>query len=191
MTKDERNAECERILLGQMLLDNSVIPNIYNICKPDCFENTANRELYWTAYRLYSEGVPVDMICLVNELPRIDAAYIASLTDNVGSAANWKYYADQVKNSYLLREIRMITLETQEAIAKGVKEGNTNAQEHIDRINERLSALTNNTTSAQISSFREIILEEGERIQEYIHNKKQWLGYDTGFSNINDIIICN
>ena len=33
MTKDERNAECERILLGQMLLDNSVIPNIYNICK--------------------------------------------------------------------------------------------------------------------------------------------------------------
>lgn len=188
MTKDERNAECERILLGQMLLDNSVIPNIYNICKPDCFENTANRELYWAAYRLYSEGVPVDMVCLVNELPRIDAAYVASLTDNVGSAANWKYYADQVKNSYLLREIRMITIETQEAIAKGVKEGNTNAQEHIDRINERLSALTNNTTSAQISSFREIILEEGERIQEYIHNKKQWLGYDTGFSNINDII---
>ena len=82
----------------------------------------------------------------------------------------------------------MITIETQEAIVKGVKEGNTNAQEHIDRINERLSALTNNTTSAQISSFREIILEEGERIQEYIHNKKQWLGYDTGFSNINDII---
>lgn len=188
MTKDERNNECEKILLGQMLLDNSVIPNIYNVVKPDCFENTANRELYHAAYRLYGEGVPVDMVCLVNELPRIDAGYIASLTDNVGSAANWKYYAEQVKNSYQLRELRLITLETQDEITKGVKEGNVSAQVYIDRIHERLSALTNNTTSAQTSTFRDMILQEGERIQEYITNKKQWLGYDTGFESINNII---
>ena len=188
MTKDERNNECEKILLGQMLLDNSVIPNIYNIVKPDCFENTANRELYHAAYRLYGEGVPVDMVCLVNELPRIDAGYIASLTDDVSSAANWKYYAEQVKNSYLLRELRVLALETQEEIKKGVQEGNTSAQVHIDRINERLSALTNNTTSAKVSGFKEMIIAECERIQEYIHNKKQWLGYDTGFEQINNII---
>ena len=186
-TKDERVLKCEQTVLGQMILDNSVIPLVYDVVKPACFENKVNADIFTAIYKLYSSGVHVDYVCLVNELPKVDVMYISTLADDVASAANWRFYAEKIKDAYMLRSINRISAETQEEIKNGLM-SNVSAQEIYNNMESKLAELTTNTSSCQVTGFKELVEMEAGQIQRYIENKKQWLGYDTGFEQINDII---
>ena len=186
-TKDERNLKCEQTILGQMILENSIIPLVYDVVKPACFENKVNADIFTAIYKLYSAGVHVDYVCLVNELPKVDVMYISTLGDDIASASNWRFYADKIKDAYMLRAINRISAETQEEIKNGLM-SNVSAQEIFNNMEFKLAELTTNVSSCQVTGFKELVEMEAGQIQRYIENKKQWLGYDTGFEQINDII---
>ena len=106
------NVEAERMILGVILLDNSVINQAIERLKPDDFFLSSHRLIFDKMVRLVEQGRGIDPITLQEELRRsgeLDAvggvAYITSLFDGVPRFSNLDSYLRIVKGKSTLRRL--------------------------------------------------------------------------------------
>ncbi len=106
------NAEAEKAVLGIALVDNSVIPELVNLLRPEQFYYQDNRLIYRTILELFSDKQPVDLMTLSHALERRSrleeaggAEYIATLPDAAPVLGNFEHYAQIICEKYKLREI--------------------------------------------------------------------------------------
>jgi replicative DNA helicase len=99
-----QNAEAEQSILGSILLDNQALNNVLEILVANDFYSESHRRIFTAIIELSDKNEPADLITLTNILKnkqQLDGvggmAYLASLVDNVPSAANVGYYAKIVK----------------------------------------------------------------------------------------------
>ena len=106
------NIEAERMILGVILLDNSVINQAIERLKPDDFFLSSHRLIFDKMVGLVEQGRGIDPITLQEELRRsgeIDAvggvAYLTSLFDGVPRFSNLDSYLRIVKGKSTLRRL--------------------------------------------------------------------------------------
>src|SRR5687768_6159138 len=105
------NREAERGVLGSMLRDNELIPEVVQLAKAENFYVLAHQKIFEAMTTLALErGQPVDPVTLANFLKEKqlieDAggyAYIVELWEAAPSAGNHKYYADIIRQQALVR----------------------------------------------------------------------------------------
>ena len=92
------NIEAEQAVLGALLLDWGAMGDVVSKLKADRFYSLQNQVIFEAMQKLFSKNATGDTISLINELTvegKLEqaggAAYIASLTDTVPSAANIDY----------------------------------------------------------------------------------------------------
>jgi len=105
-----QNIEAEQSILGGILLENGAINSVNEILSPGDFYSEAHRKIIKVIVELSEKNEPVDLITLSNALKDknlLDSVggttYLASLVDNVPSAANIANYAKIVKEKAILR----------------------------------------------------------------------------------------
>src|SRR5512137_1036765 len=105
-----QNIEAEQSVLGSVLLENSAINRVLEVLSAGDFYNEAHRKIFNVIVELSEKNEPVDLITLSNALKDkniLDSVggttYLASLVDNVPSAANVANYAKIVKEKSILR----------------------------------------------------------------------------------------
>lgn len=183
---EKMDNDSERCLLGAMLLDNSIIENVYNSVKPDAFAGVKSRMVYNTILALRSKGVGADISTVYEELKgKIDASYVSELTDTVCTSANWNYYAGKVKDSYLCRSLAAVIANAKTEIENKL---DIKPQDSINTMIQQLADMTKNVTGAKCYNMRELIQSEIEYLSRCMDNQQEWLGYDTGFPGLNKII---
>jgi len=106
------NIEAELSILGSCLLENSSINIVRSFINKDDFYNDAHKKIFSVIVELSEKAEPIDLTTLNNALRNksmLDsvggASYIASLVDNIPSAANVASYAEIVKEKSDLRLI--------------------------------------------------------------------------------------
>ncbi|OPZ68446.1 MAG: Replicative DNA helicase [bacterium ADurb.Bin478] len=113
-----QNIEAEQSILGSILLENGTINAVQEILNRDDFYSEAHRKIFSAIERMADKNEPVDLITLSSALKDQNlldsiggAAYLASLVDNVPTAANAANYAKIVKGKSVLRGLihRMIS----------------------------------------------------------------------------------
>ena len=104
--------QSERQVLGAILLNNEVLPNVLEILKPDHFYDPKHQLIYAAILRLFENSEPVDSVSLYEELRKDDkidkaggAQYITGLSIDVSAAANSKHHARVVFEKWVFREI--------------------------------------------------------------------------------------
>ena len=95
------NIEAEQAVLGAILMDWTAMAEVVSKLSTDRFYSLQNQLVYDALIKLYTKGVRGDTLSLVDELTiegKLEqaggAAYIASLTEFVPSAANIEHYSD-------------------------------------------------------------------------------------------------
>lgn len=108
------NLEAERMILGNVLLDNAALEHAVSLLDEPDFFSTAHRCAYGAMLALQGRGQAIDPLSLQEELrlsgelQRVGGpAYIASLFDGVPRFSNIENYARLVRNA--ARERRLIT----------------------------------------------------------------------------------
>lgn len=98
-----QNVDAEKSLLGAVLIDEEVLPDITELVKPLDFYEKPHEMIFGAMVRLYERHKPVDMLTLTDELKRKDeleiaggSAYLSELTNYVPTAAHAGAYADLV-----------------------------------------------------------------------------------------------
>ena len=178
--KDVDN-ELELCILGSMLRDRSVIPNIQSsISEADFFE-PFNRELYQIICKLWSERKPVDVQSLDTETAHRNPVYIAQITDRVPSGAQWSYYCEKVKRLAMSRRFRQLLNQCQAIDAETI-------EDNLGVFIQEAAEIADHAGSDCIKSARDYILPVIEDIERAVKNRGSFSGYDTGLQNINNIV---
>ena len=94
------NLEAERLILGQALVDNSVIDQISQyIPEEQVFYNTGHQDIWKCILTLHREGATViDPITIMSQMPdktnlESPGYYLTGLMEDVVSTANAEHYA--------------------------------------------------------------------------------------------------
>ena len=106
------NLEAERLILGQALVDNSVIDQISQyIPEEQVFYNTGHQDIWKCILSLHREGATViDPITIMSQMPdktnlESPGFYLTGLMEDVVSTANAEHYAKLVYEKWLIRKV--------------------------------------------------------------------------------------
>lgn len=180
--------ECERGIIGSMLLDPRVCDDVLMILAPRDFYSDANRTIYVTLAELHAKGKGVDPTLLHNALKKQGSlemvgglAYLLEVVDSVPHAANAVYYAKIVRDAGLRRElIHTATEALRDGYADGIDVG-----EVIARYERKLGDLNAARNADQMKQGVEVGLSLLQRLKR---GKPRGPGVDFGLSKFDQIL---
>ena len=181
------NIDAEQAVLGALLLNWSAMAEVVSTLRPDRFYSLSNQVIYEAMVKLYTKSATGDTISLINELTvenKLEqaggAAYIASLTDTVPSAANIDYYANMVLDRAARRDLIHISSELKASSFDLQKESDS----LLDEAEQKIFALAEKNETTQIYSAQNIMVKEIELIEARYKSKNQFTGVPTGFAKL-------
>jgi hypothetical protein len=108
--------ELEEILLGTLLIDNSVLDKIMVEFSSHLFFVQRNKVIAEALISLYKKNSPIDLVTVVTELKYLGhleevggASYLSNLTSRIASSAHIEYHLRILQESALKRNIIQIS----------------------------------------------------------------------------------
>lgn len=178
--KDVDN-EMELAVLGSMLRDRSIIPNVQSSISEADFYEPFNRELFRAVLSLYQDKKPVNLMSLSAETANRNPGYVATLTDTVPSGAQWSYYCDRVKRLAMARRFQTLLAESKDISADTI-------EDRIGTFIQGAAEIADHAGGESIKTARDYILPVITDIENAVKNRGKFSGMDTGLQNINDIV---
>jgi replicative DNA helicase len=185
-----QNIEAEQSVLGSILLENSALNNVLEIISDGDFYSEAHKKIFKTIYDLSEKNEPVDLITLSNALRdknMLDSvggtSYLASLVDNVPSAANAANYSKIVKEKAILRGL--ITTATE--IIDSCYETNTDVDDILDSAEHHIFEISENKVRQDFSPIKDVVKESFKSIEGLYASKEIITGVPTGFDKLDDL----
>lgn len=185
-----QNLEAEQSILGGILLDNQALNNVLEIIKVGDFYSEAHRKIFKAINDLSERSEPCDLITLANILKdrkQIDQiggmAYLASLVDNVPSAANIAHYSKIVKEKAILRGL--IDAAT-DILNKSYNVG-ADIDQVLDEAEHTIFEISENKVRPTFYPFKSVVKESIKTIERLFERKELVTGVPTGFERIDEI----
>jgi replicative DNA helicase len=185
-----QNAEAEQSILGSILLDNQALNNVLEILVANDFYSESHRRIFTAIIELSDKNEPADLITLTNILKnkqQLDgvggAAYLASLVDNVPSAANVGYYAKIVKEKAILRQL----IGTATGILKNSYDNGMDVDDVLDEAEHSIFEISENKIRPSFYLLKNIIKDTFKTIERLYEKKNLITGVPTGFEKLDDL----
>ena len=177
----------EKSLLGAIIINNDILPEVLNILKPRDFYEKRHQIIFQAIVDLYDHHKPVDLLTLTSELKSKKqlnevgkATYLAELSNFVPAASHAKAYADIVERASVRR--RLINAGTQ--IAEKAYEDDVNTDELIGNAEKELFEVSDKIVKSDYVAMDELLVDAFDRIEELHKNKGALRGLKTGFRDI-------
>ena len=184
------NLEAEVATLGAMLLDWTSIQDVVTFLLPEHFYSLQNQIIYSTLIKLFGSGITGDILTLTNELSKNNelekaggGAYIASLTNEVPSAANIDYYAHVVLDRATRRSLIKISSEIKASAFDESRE----SRSILEEAEKKIFALTDMGQTIQIHDMHEVVQRTSEIIHQHYHNHDTYSGIPCGFTRLDSM----
>lgn len=162
------NREAERGVLGSMLRDNQLIPEVVQLVRADDFYVFAHQKVFEAITTLaIDRGHPADAVTLANYLKEKqlleDAggyAYLIELWESAPSAGNAKYYADIIRQKALVRRL----IHACNDLAADAYDQSVAAQDLLNAAEHRILEIAEMGVTGDTKSLQEAIQEACSRI---------------------------
>lgn len=175
--------DSEQAVLGAMMLDPEVVPEVVSIIPPDAFYNHQNQMFFQAVLELYQENKPVDLPALASKLREegkvFDISYLANLGMNVGTAANVGYYARRVLDKHMIRQIAIRAQEIY-AVSQEQREG---FQELSDYAQALFFELTENIKTQEAKKISTLSQDETVLLQNIARSSLK-PGFSSGYPDV-------
>ncbi|MBN2256187.1 MAG: replicative DNA helicase [Deltaproteobacteria bacterium] len=185
-----QNTEAEQSILGGILLDNHAINSVIEILETSDFYSEAHRKIFSAAVELSEKSEPIDLITLSNLLrdkKQLDdiggVAYLASLVDNVPSAAHIVHYSRIVKEKSIMR--RLIAVSTE--ILNKSYESSSNVNDVLDDAENAIFQISENKIKPSFFPLKELIKDSFKSIERLYEKKALITGVPTGYDDLDQL----
>lgn len=175
------NDEYEKIILNMMLIDNSVIDVITTQLTEDCFYSALNKDIFKGIKADFQNNGVCNLVTLQTRLPEILPVNIASLTEHIGSSANWNFYVDELQKLYKTRMMKQLLLQSNEELTPD------NVNDIISTVDSSLIKCLNVGSNNAIC-VKELCPKLIESVQTAAKNKELYIGYSTGWDKLSEIL---
>jgi len=182
-----QNIEAEQSILGSILLENSAINAVQEILSPGDFYSEAHKKIFNAIVELSEKNEPIDLITLSNALKDKNllnaiggATYLASLVDNIPSAANVANYSMIVKEKAILRGLIGSATE----IIESCFETGSDVDQVLDKAEHRIFEISENKVRTSFFPIRDIVKDSFRSIEDLYSRKELITGVPTGFEKL-------
>jgi replicative DNA helicase len=186
--------QAEMGVLGSMMVGGAeTIQEMQSVLSDSSFYVPRHRTVFWALGALMRAGSPADLITLTHQLrteEMLEAiggeVFLTELFTLVPTAAMVSYYADIVREKFLLREMIAIGTEVVRraygAMPAG-EEGTNPVQELVDLAQKKFTdlALSMSKRRAVLRPAHETIPEALKELEAIYHNRGSTRGLATGF----------
>jgi replicative DNA helicase len=158
---------------------------------PEAFYAEAHRKIYAAMQALRSQGRPVDLVTLSEELSRRGqleevggTAYLLQLSEATPTAAYAEHYARIVAEKWTLRRLIQAA---GEAMRLAYEEAGS-LDEILDTAGKKILEVALTKTDTEARPMRELVHETFEHIEALFQNKGEVAGVRTGFKELDQLI---
>jgi replicative DNA helicase len=179
--------EAEIAVLGAILLEPKAMSSVAPVVSAECFYRADHQTLYSAFATLYTKNQPIDVVSVKEELRRMGEDDIASNTDlfvtlggAVPSAANAEYYANVVREKYLLRSL--ISACNESLVAAYDEHSDTT--DILDAAEQRIFNVATRFEASHPTAVREIVQDVVDTIMNHPH---RLVGIPTGYADLDKL----
>jgi len=180
------NIEAEMGVLGSMLISRDAIGTAVEKGIGSSFYSEAHNKLFHYIVSLYDENKPVDILTLTerlknhNELDSVGgASYIAVLSTYVPTAANIEHYIKIIQGKYVLRQL----IDAGSKVISQCYDSPEEVEAVLDSAERMVFEITQYRIKDNFISFRDLIKDSIETVEQLYQNKKLVIGISTGFKD--------
>lgn len=184
------DADAEQATLGALFLDWSAISNVALLIRPEHFYSQQNQIIFNEMISLFNQGITCDTLTMITGLTRAGllekaggAAYIASLTDVVPTAANVEHYAKIVLDRATRRNLIKMSSEIKASAFDDTRESRL----IIEDAEKKIFSLTDLDQSIPIHDMNQVVPKTLEAIETHVKNHAAFTGIPSGFSRLDSM----
>ncbi|MBU1178495.1 replicative DNA helicase [Patescibacteria group bacterium] len=186
-----QNTDAEESLLGALLLDKEAIIKIADHLRASDFYKEIHGKIYQTMLDLSEKRAPIDIVSLSNalgekgELKEIGGrSYLASLANNVPTAAHVGSYAEIVQRKSTLRQLIHAAADITEL---GYQE-NDEIDKVLDAAEQKLYSISHKYIQRNFIGIKDVLSDTFERIDELHKDGGKLRGVPTGFTDVDNLL---
>lgn len=181
--------EFEAAVLGALMFNDNSVSTVLDFLSEKMFYLEAHQHIFHAIETLFSQAQPIDLLTVTNELRKekmLDlvggASYLASLTNQVASAANVEYHARIIMEKFVAREL---IRNCNEIIADSFDESN-DVLDLLDNAESKIFNIVENNFKRDSKLLHQVVkstLDELEKIRE---NSDQLQGVPSGIRSLDE-----
>lgn len=184
--------EAEQSIIGAILADPAVMPIVIEKVKADYFYNENLRSIYNIIFRMFTSGVPIDIVTVLNEAEKLDIfensiegrRYFAEIAKVLPTTSNVESYCEIVVNKYFIRSLGYAA----KAILEEIQNGEQNAHLLLDSAEQKIYDIRQGRNISGLVPLSDAVLEAYDRLGKITgEDKEKYIGAKTGFKLL-DII---
>jgi len=186
-----QNLDAEVSVLGALMMAPNLIAGVSEILRPIHFYRPSHQAIYEAIEGLYGRGEPVDTVTVSEELSNRGGleevggrVFVHSLVSAVPAASNARYYAEIVRENYLLRSLIAVGSE----IADMGYRREQGPLDLIDRAEQMVFDIAQNRASGDMVHVKELISESFAELEKIMTEGRRTSGVESGFRRLDDLI---
>lgn len=184
--------ELEEAVLGALMLEKDSIISVQEFVTPETFYSEAHRLIYKAIVELSAELKPIDLYTVTErlkarkELKQVGgAAYLAQLTQKVGSAANVEFHAKIIAQKYVQRELIRSATEIQ----RRSYDESSDVTDLIEFAEGEIFKVSEGHVKRSVQVSKDILEKALAQIEEASKNASAFNGVPSGFSSIDRVTL--
>jgi len=181
------STEAEQSVLGSILLDKNLLPDIAGRLKSEDFYLEQHKEIYEAILDLYEQNQPVDMITVSDQLTKRgtlqrvgDYEYLSNLAISVPTTANVSHYVSIVEEKSLLRKL----IQAAGEISKRSYESGESALDVLSYAEKCIYDIVQNRNSTGLVPINDVLDVTFSRLEELYNNAGSLTGVPSGFIDL-------
>ncbi len=184
--------ELEEAVLGALMLERDSIIAVQEYITADAFYTEEHRLIYKAVESLSAELKPIDLYTVTErlkvrkELKKVGgAAYLAQLTQKVGSAANVEFHAKIIAQKYVQRELIRSATEIQ----RRSYDEDQDVTDLIGFAESEIFKVAEGHVKRSVQNAKDILAKALAQIEEASKNTSAFNGVPSGFMAIDRVTL--
>ena len=188
--KPPQAIDIEEAVLGALLLEPEVVPDILDQLQADCFYKDVHKKIFEAITTLSSRNDPVDIFSVSDELSKRGEleevggmAYLSQLSTKIGAAAHVEYHTKVLLQKFLQRELISISYEVQ----KAAFDDSLPVDDLIDSAEEKVFTLAQRNVRNETKPIPSVINRAVEQIEINQKREDGLSGVPSGYTGIDRV----
>ena len=184
--------ELEEAVLGALMLERDSIIGVQEYLRADSFYTEEHRIIYSAIESLSMELKPIDLYTVTErlksrkELKKVGgAAYLAQLTQKVGSAANVEFHAKIIAQKYVQRELIRSATEIQ----RRSYDEDQDVTDLIGFAEGEIFKVSEGHIKRSVQNSKDILAQALKQIEDASKNSSAFIGVPSGFTDIDRVTL--
>lgn len=188
--KPPQAIDIEEAVLGALLLEQNVIPDVLDQIQSDCFYKDAHRKIFEAITKLAERNDPVDIFSVSDELTKSGLleevggmAYLSQLSTKIGAAAHVEYHTKVLLQKFIQRELISISYDIQ----KKAFDDSLPVDDLVDSAEQRIFNLAERNMRSETETIKSIINQAIAEIEENQKREDSLSGVPSGYTGIDKV----